>query len=316
MSFGPATSKWLAALSASTRATYKPGLERFQDYLKTQNLYPAITESDSFLKAVSEDSRLEFLDQRLLDRDLMKGFKENLLSNNKTLTAKTIRTYIGAIQSLGAFWKIPISTEYAELPPAIVTYEKYPWNLNQVGNFLKSMDNDLYRCLGVWYLQSGLSNWDLLNLTYGKIKDQFEKGISPLCLKLVRHKTQRFEVLFRTFIGKLGLELFMEYLPTLGTLTDDTRLFPVTDAAVEGYFARRAKAFLPDGFKGRNPCCPSSLRTGFRTFLSDAKCPESIIEYFMGHNLTQDLRKAYTNKSDDSWRETYREYELKLSPKF
>jgi hypothetical protein len=58
--------------------------------------------------------------------------------------------------------------------------------------------------------------------------------------------------------------------------------------------------------KLRNPCVPSSLRTAFRTFLTDGHVTNSVIEYLMGHNLTADLTKTYTNKSDDSWRETWK----------
>jgi hypothetical protein len=183
----------------------------------------------------------------------------------------------------------------------------------------------MYRCLGVWYVQSGLSNYDLLHLPYGKIREQYEQDISPFCLNLVRHKTRKYEIKFRAFIGALGIRYFREYYASLNrALRDDDLLFPISDNAVEYYFARRAKEFLPKvepekadsettekepEKKKRNPCCPSSLRTGFRTFLSDAKVTNSIIEYLMGHNLTSDLEKTYTNKSDDSWRVTWRECE-------
>lgn len=242
----------------------------------------------------------------------MKGFVSYLLE--KQLTPKTVRTYVGGVQSLGSFWKIPISTDYAELPPSIETNEKYPWSIEKVGEFIKSMKSPMYRCLGVWYIQTGLSNWDLLNMQYSKIREQFENGIVPIYLNLVRHKTRRFEVKFRAFVGSLGVQFFKEYIAERQTkLDDDDLLFPISDSAVEGYFARRAAKFLPAGFTGRNPCCPSSLRTGFRTFLSDANCPSNIIEYLMGHNLTQDLKKKYTNKSDQSWRETYSMFEPALT---
>lgn len=316
--FGSATSKWLNDLSESTRATYLPGVVKFQEYLNVQTLYPGIRGADAFLKAVHEDSKLDFLDQKLLDRDLIKGFSNYLVGlevRGKPLSAKTVRTYVGGVQSLGAYWKIPIDTSYAELPPAVVENEKFAWKLSDIGKFIESMDSSLYRCLGVWFVQSGLSVVDVLHLTYGKVREQLEAGVSPLCLSMVRFKTRRFEVKFRTFVGSLGVKVLKEYVSMLKPLGDDDLIFGVTSNAVEAYFARRAKEFLSVDSKGRNPCCPSSLRTGFRSLLADAKCPESFIEYWMGHNLTGDLRKTYTNLSDDSWRSNYSEYEPCLTPK-
>jgi len=327
VSFGPATEKWRTALSDSSRATYTPGIQKFQEYLATQKLYPEIRSIHEFLKALLaekaslENGEKDFLDQNFIDRDLMKGFGSFLLVDCK-LKAKSCRTYIGAVQSLGAFWKIPISTAYAELPPAIEFYEKYQWSIEKVGEFIKSMASPLYRCLGVWYIQTGLSNVDLLGqppydkhkgLRYGKIKEHLEAGVSPICLNLVRAKTQRFEIKFRSFIGDLGIHYFKEYLSEHEPFKDEEKIFDVSGNAVEAYFGRRAQAFIPNGYTNRNPACPSSLRTGFQTFLTDAKCDRSIIEYWMGHKLLGDLPKKYTNKSDDSWRATYREYEPALT---
>jgi hypothetical protein len=313
ITFGPATTKWLNALTESTRSTYLPGLIKFQNYLQAQELYPEIRDSDTFLKAVASDRKLDLLEQHLLDRELIKGFGAFLsaIENPKPLTPKTIRAYAGVPQSFGKFWGLPISASYAELPPSIVTNEKYPWSIEKIGEFINSMKMPLYRCLGVCFVQSGLSNVDLLRMTYGKVREQLESGVEPLCLKLVRHKTRRFEVKFRTCIGSLGIKFLKEHIASLGSLTDDRLLFQVGNNALEGYFARQAKKFLGDAFKEdeRNPCCPSSLRNGFRTLLVDAGCPESFVEYWMGHNLNQDLRKTYTIKSDDSWRETYRKHE-------
>lgn len=300
----------------SSAMTYKPGLIWFQDFLSNeteQETFPSVRSIHDFLNAVREDSRSskESLDKTFPDRNLLKEFSGFLIKKGKS--AKTVRTYVGAIQSLGAYWEIPISSQYSDLPPAIEQNEKYPWSIEKVGDFIKSMKNPFYECLGVWYVQSGLSNYDLLGLSYGKIKEQFESGTSPICLNLVRYKTRRFEIKFRTFIGELGIEYFKTYLSGRKPFADDAKIFSITDNAVEGFFARKAQRFLPEGFTQRNPCCPSSLRTGFRTFLLDVECPESIIEYFMGHNLSGDLKKKYTNKSDDSWRETYRKYESSLT---
>lgn len=292
--------------------TYKPGLVWFQQYLSEQTLFPNVRSIHDFLLAVKADSKNEdSFKQSFLDRKLLKGFASKLLEEKKA--PKTVRSYVGAVQSLGAYWKIPISTAYSDLPPAIAVNEKYTWSIEQVGVFIKSMKSPMYRCLGTWYIQTGLSNYDLLHLTYGKIKEQYEQDVSPFCLNLVRHKTRKFEIKFRAFIGALGIRYFREYYESLDrALKAEDALFKISDNAIEYYFARRAREFLPKGFEKRNPCCPSSLRTAFRTFLTD-ECPDSIIEYLMGHNLTADLSKTYVNKSDDSWRVIWRKYESFLT---
>jgi len=313
------TEQWLAALTQSSRAVYQPSIGHFQTFLQTQTLYPNIHNPDDFLKAILEDNKRELLERQRPGRKIMKAYIQYLTEtrckhSGKTLTPKTIRTYMGTIQSLGQYWEIPVSTQYAELPPPVVTYNKYPWSIAEIGKFICSMKDPMYQCLGVWFLQSALSNWDMLHLTYGQVRKQLEEKTAPLCLSLVRHKTRRYSATFRTFIGAQGIQYFLQYVEQNDLhLGDDDVLFSVSDNAIEGYFSRRAKKFLPQGYAERNPCCPSSLRTAFKTLLSDAECPSHWSEYWMGHNLTGDLQKTYTNKSDASWRESYRRYEPALT---
>jgi hypothetical protein len=58
---------------------------------------------------------------------------------------------------------------------------------------------NLYRSIAASIVQSGLSVSDLLALTYGDIKEEFEKGTTPICLSLTRKKTG---VSFITFFGQ------------------------------------------------------------------------------------------------------------------
>ncbi|MGA2683185.1 MAG: hypothetical protein ABSF44_15465 [Candidatus Bathyarchaeia archaeon] len=330
---GPEVDEFLKEISPSevvalgklgpSATTYKPGFVWLQRYLSEQTLFPQIKNIHDFYVAVKADKKKDT--KSFPDRKLLKDFVPFLINKNKA--AKTVRSYCGAIQSLFKYFEIEITTNYSDLPPAIIENEKYPWSIEQVGTFIKSFKSPMYRCLGTWFIQTGLSNWDLLHMPYSKIRAQYENDVSPFCLNLVRHKTRKYDVKFRAFIGNLGIHYFKEYYASLPkALNDDDLIFPISSVAVETYFARRAKEFLPKevpaeeasapeetGKKKRNPCCPSSLRTGFRTFLSDGKVTNSEIEYFMGHNLTADLSKTYVNKSDDSWRQTWRAYESLLT---
>jgi hypothetical protein len=317
----------------SSAKSYKPGFVWFQRFLSEQSLekdsaFKRVKDIPAFFVAVRRDKKIDIARSKTFpDRDLLKGFASYL--EKKEMAPKSVRAYVGSIQALFKYYEIKITTSYSDLPPATIENEKYTWTIQQLGEFLTSFKSPLYYCLGIWFLQTGLSNVDLLRLTYGKVRSQYEEGVSPLCLNMVRWKVKKYQIKFRTFVGDQGLKAFKLYFASLPkALADDDLVFPISSVSVQTYFARRAKGFLANikskesaqsalpiptstkevpEKKHRNPCVPSSLRTAFRTFLTDGKIDDSKIEYYMGHNLTADLSKTYVNKSDDSWRQTWKE---------
>jgi hypothetical protein len=212
----------LGKLGSSARA-YKAGFVWFQRYLSNQNIFPKIKNIHTFYVAVKADKKKDT--KSFPDRKLLKEFSTYL--QEKEYAPKTVRSYCGAIQSLfKCLDEIEVTTNYSDLPPASTVNPKFPWKLQQVGEFLKDFDSPLYYCLGVWFLQSGLSNIDLLKLTYGKVKQQYENDISPFCLNLCRWKTKKYQIKFRTFIGDQGIEAFREYYESLPyALSDDSKVF-------------------------------------------------------------------------------------------
>lgn len=304
----------------SSAKSYKPGLDWFQHFLSEQSLnkdseFRTVKDIPAFFVAVRLDKKIEVADKKKFpDRELLKQYGSWL--GAKGYADKSVRAYVGSIQALFKFFEIPITTAYSDLPPAATENPKFAWNIQQVGEFIQSFDKPLYRCLGVWFLQSGLSNIDLLKMTYGQVREQYEKDVNPFCLNMVRWKTRKFQIKFRTFIGTQGIRYFREYYDSLDkALSDDDLLFDISSVSIQKYFERRSRMFLAKNQpkedsakkqtpekKHRNPCVPSSLRTAMRTFLTDAKVTDSVIEYMMGHNLLGDLGKTYLNRSDDSWR--------------
>ncbi|MEM2995751.1 MAG: hypothetical protein QXI91_07075 [Candidatus Bathyarchaeia archaeon] len=111
---------------------------------------------------------------------------------------KTVRSYVGAVQSLAKYYDIPISLRYVQLPPAQSVSKKHPWTIEEVGDFIALMDKPLYRSMAASIVQSSLSLSDLLALKYGHIEEEFEKSITPICLNLTKKKTG---VAFITFFG-------------------------------------------------------------------------------------------------------------------
>jgi len=220
---------------------------------------------------------------------------------NKGYSPKTVRIYVGAVQSLAKYFDVPISLRYVQLPPAQPVNKKHPWTIKEVGDFIAYMDKPIYRSIAASILQSGLSVSDLLALRYSNIKEEFEKGTTPICLRLTRKKTG---VPFITFLGGWSVKLLKDYLVNR-KLEDNKPIYAASSRAVHAYFHKTAQKFAGN-FKGRNPYSPHSLRAAFRTFLSDHKVDPLYIEFWMGHALPEQ-QGAYINKSIESWRQTYSE---------
>jgi integrase len=96
-----------------------------------------------------------------------------------------------------------------QLPPAQPVNKKHPWTIEEVGDFIAFVDKPIYRSMAASIVQSGLSISDLLALRYGDFKEEFERGITPICLSLMRKKTG---VSFITFLGGWSVKLLKEHL--------------------------------------------------------------------------------------------------------
>jgi len=144
------------------------------------------------------------------------------------------------------------------------------------------MDKPIYRSIAALIVQGGLSVSDLLALKYGDVKEEFEKGTTPICLSLTRKKTG---VPFITFLGSWSIKLLKDYLVNR-KLEDNEPIYAVSSRAVHAYFHNTAQKFAGN-FKGRNPYGPHSMRAAFRIFLSDHKVDPLYIEYWMGHALPE-----------------------------
>jgi integrase len=286
-------SEFLSVLRLGTCNVYSRGLAVFQQF------YSAQGSIKDFLDRVEQDRLLPRSQRTRIDRVTLNNFVTWL--QNKGYSPKTIRIYVGAIQSLAKYFDVPISLRYVQLPPAQPVNKKHPWTMEEVGKFIAAMDKLSYRSIAASIVQSGLSVSDLLALTYGDIKEEFEKGTTPICLNLTRKKTG---ISFITFFGSWSVKMLKEYLVNR-KLEDEEPIYNVSSRAVHAYFHKTAQKFAGN-FKGRNPYSPHSLRAAFRTFLSDHKVDPLYIEYWMGHALPEQ-QGAYINKSIESWRQTYKE---------
>ncbi|MEM0358334.1 MAG: site-specific integrase [Candidatus Bathyarchaeia archaeon] len=289
----PEVDEFLSALKPGTRHIYARALTKFQEFLAGQGLDVA-----GFLRLVEEDLQKPRLEKTRVARKTLNAFIGYL--HGEGFAPKSINTYVGAVQSLAKYYDIPLSMRYVSRPPAKALHKKHPWTIEEIGRFTSLMDNVQYRCIAGCIVQSGLSISDLLGLKYGDIQEEFEKGITPLCLDLSRKKTN---IPFLTFLGRWALSLLKQHLEGRA-MQDDTPLFTVSARAVDSYFARIGEKF-GGRFAGRNPYSPHSLRAAFRTILSDHKVDPLYIEFWMGHKVPEQ-QIVYVSKSREGWRETYR----------
>ncbi|MEM3579611.1 MAG: site-specific integrase [Candidatus Bathyarchaeia archaeon] len=289
----PEVEEFLLALKPGTRHVYARGLAKFQEFLSGQGLDAA-----GFLRLVEEDLQKPRLEKTRVARKTLNAFIGYLQAEG--FAPKSINTYVGAVQSLAKYYDISLGMRYVSRPPATAVHKKHPWTIEEIAKFTALMENTQYRCIAACIVQSGLSISDLLSLKYADIQNEFEKGISPLCLDHSRKKTN---IPFLTFLGGWALSLLKQHLEGR-RLEEDTPIFTVTARAVDSYFARIGAKF-GGKFKGRNPYSPHSLRAAFRTILSDHKVDPLYIEFWMGHKVPEQ-QIVYVSKSREGWREAYR----------
>lgn len=296
--------EFLNAFEESTRKTYRSALVKFLLFYKQASYGDSLAD---FLDRIEEDSKKPRRQRSRIARNVLREFVNWL--NDKDYAPKTVRTYISSVQSLCSYYGITISTKYANLPSSHPISKKHPWTLEEVGNFINSMRNTELRAIASMIFQSGIGLGDIISISYGDLKREYENDIRPLCFDFSRKKT---DVLFMTFIGNWAIDALKDYLGNRPRLGESDTLFSLSERTIEWKFAKLARQQIGE-YKGSNPMRPHSLRSAFRTILGDAGLNETYIEFFMGHRLPEQ-RKVYISKSREGWREIYRRYEDVLTP--
>ena len=296
--------EFLDAFNPSTKKIYRAGLRAFLSFYQETGKGETL---EDFLDAVEEDVRRDRRSRKRVARNVLKDFVRWL--EERKYTPKTIRTYISTVQSLGGYYGLKLSTRYVSLPSSQPVSKKHPWTLNEVGEFILGMKDPELRSISATIFQSGISVGDVLGITWGDVKREYQKDVVPLCFDFSRKKT---DVPFMTFIGEFGVNLLREYLDTVEKKRDPDTIYSISERLVEDRFQDLAKERLGD-YQGYNPMRPHSLRSAFRTLLGDAGQQEIYIEFFMGHRVAEHKR-VYVSKSREGWRKTYKKYESALTP--
>jgi integrase len=307
--FDPDTEEWLSAIKKSSSDTYRSGLIQFQQYLRglpDPSWQASAAPLKLFLDQVAEDQDLPARERKRVARTILRGYVIYLKDHG--FLPKSIHGYINPIQSMAAYFEVEgITTRFINMPKAKVKTKPHPWTVTDFEKFMVLLQKPMYQSITSLYWQSGLSVSDEQRILFGGIKDEFEAEVCPICLDFTSEGRHKTGVEFRTFFGPETIELLKRYFKAEGTPEAEDLLFQVTDRAIQKYYAVRAREILGD-YPGRNPMSEHTLRKKFRTNVVNAGCPESYAEYFMGHDLEGDLRKTYTNMSNDQWRAEYKKY--------
>jgi len=304
------TASFLNALQGSTQNTYRISLKKCEAYLRTLPEYAnAIDPLFAFIIDVKKDRALDVVEMRYVERNVITGLfpflKKQGYSNNTQLVDAA------ALQSFGNFSQVPLSTKFTKPPSNISASEKHEWTIEELGKFIEAMRSSRYQALATSALQSTLRLSDLVgeNFVYGKIQKEFEEGVSPVCIQV--RSSEKTEVEHRTFLGKLAVSKLKVYFEEFGVPKLDEPIFPVSKRSVDAVFLSHALNLYPK-WVGQNPYCIHSIRAAACTFLQDAHCPESVIEYFSGHGLGSDVKLRYRKRSTDRWRQFYKNFEWAL----
>lgn len=298
--------KFLNYKKPGSQNIYAHGLAQFQKFYEPQGkIEDFLDRVEQYLKQSSWRERQDMP----TPTDVLKDFAAYLQA--KGLAPNSVRSYVASVQRLCKSNELTISLLNVGLPAADVQSEKYSWTLEQIGRFIDLFNEPMHKSLAAALFQSGLSLIDALPLEYEVIREEYEKGVCPICLSLRRHKTG---VQFMTFLGSWSVSLLRSYLEGKHLEPKD-RLFDTTKESVDSYFRARARSFLGSWSTPRNPARPHSLRSAFKTLANKANVIENFkVEYFMGHDL-HSMDKTYTSLDREGWRETYRLIEPFLSPR-
>jgi len=144
---------------------------------------------------------------------------------DKNKSNNTLRAYFGSMQNFLKHKGIAISSCFiGNLPPATTQKKKgkHKWTLEHLKEFIFKANRIRDKAIILCMFQSGLAVNEICELSYGDIADEFERGIVPICIELVRKKTG---VPFKSFFGRDVVKYLRIYLQSRINLEHNSALF-------------------------------------------------------------------------------------------
>jgi integrase len=313
--FEPEVEEYLALKSKRTAQIYSSGLGKFLIFY--QSKYGKDADFSHFLDRLFEEFKKPPRERSRVAEIEISQFIDYL--RDQKLSNNSIRLYFAAVQNFLKYKQITVSMSFVNVPPPVEKREngKHEWHIEQIKQFADAASNYRDKAIILCMFQSGLAVNEICALNYGDLQDEFERGVLPLCLKLVRQKTQ---VEFKTFFGRDAVKYLKLYLATRKDLKPKSPLFTkerarggetrITPSVIQQSFSEIAKNvdFIKLKDDAYNPARPHSLRAAFNSQLI-GKIDETLREFWMGHSIggvaksylnmpTEDLRKLYMSAEE------------------
>jgi integrase len=302
--------EYLSLKSPSTKHAYSNAFARFLEFY--QGKYGKDANFGDFIDRIFEERKKPRREWKRIAETEASQFIDFL--KDKGLSNNSIRMYFAAIQNFLKWKDVIISMSFINVPPPTEkkTNGKHEWEIEQIKKFVGEAKSYRDKAIITCIFQSGLAVNEICELNYGDVQDEFEAGILPLCLKLVRQKTS---VEFKTFFGRDAVKYLKLYLATRGELKPEDPLFTkerarggeerINTDLIEQIFSDIAQKvnFITVKENHYNPARPHSLRAAFNSRLI-TKIDKDLREFWMGHAIGG-VAKAYLNMPTEEMRKLY-----------
>jgi len=247
-----------------------------------------------------------------------------IILNGKGLSPKLAHTYVSAIRSFYATFDIHIHLKgRSRLPKAKVLNKRLTVNNLDVKKLVDNARTPRDRAIILTMFQSGMDVSTLCDLKYGDIAEGLGKEL-PLKLNLYRVKTGAE---YYTFLARDACEALKAYLNDVKArglkLSHKEPLFlkesnkalakeKLSPNLVQKIMRELAlkTEFVDAENNGRdfNPLSPHALRESFGSIMINKGVPDSIVDFWLGHEIGE-MAEAYKRGQYDDVRRMYLERE-------
>ena len=330
----PVLQRWLGTISKkSTKRVYKSGFRFYQQFTNLT----ATQLIDEALEDAKRDPRekTDVVKQRLLHfydwlvKEAPKRTGPEGDEVGKGVSQNMASTYVSSARSLYGTYDVFVKFRgRSRLPkPKVINKRMIVSNVD-VKKLLDHTTLPRDRAIILTMFQSGMDVSTLCGLTYEDVAEGLKNNEHPLQLTLQRPKSG---VDFCTFLGKDAVEAIRAYLNDLKskglTLSLNDSLFikgsyktlkkeGLSTNLVQNMMREVAiKSGLVDknlNGKDMNPLSPHALRESFGSIMISKGVPDSIVDFWLGHEIGV-MGEAYKQAKFEDVKRTYLEREVFLS---
>jgi hypothetical protein len=298
---------WLSARAEApkTKLGYEQGLAIFVEFCRARG--------KDFLKVVEEWRAARIAGVQAQDvftdewTDIVRSFSAHIKPDYAPLTVKN---RLVAVKSFLHYWRVAVDVELPKR--ACVIYHNRDLTREEVRQVLTHA-SPRDRVIWLVMVEAGMRGQTAVDLKYWQIKEDFEKGVTPMRIMLPAaalkdHVGDRW-----TFIGEDGAGELKEYLKPRLPLKDDDYVFAserqgrvkgeqFSAASLSVKFNRVTHKLRMDQSRDGKP---KSVRMhGLRKyFRNNMKAEEAYREFWMGHSLGVDAH--YITRDPEVHRREY-----------